>query len=192
MNTIQHNLSHRILQVLKITLYTCSLLLITSCVGAKHPPPPSDNQVLVSKFTQGGLVAKETERGVVVYLPSVMFVVGSAEISESAKDKVRFIAKVCNNDIARDRKIKIEGHTDSKGSEEFNMILSEKRTKAVLEFLIQHQLEASRIGTAWFGETRPLVPNQFSDGSDNPAGRRTNRRVEFILLNENLAGSENS
>ncbi len=186
MKTLEKVLPHRVAQAFVIVFCFSYMVLISGCATAKHPPPPSDNQVLVSKFTQGGLVAKETDRGVVVYLPNVMFVVGSAEISEAAKDKVRFIAKICNNNPAKGRKILIEGHTDSVGSEEYNMILSEKRTKSVLEFLIHHQLEAERVGTAWFGETRPLVPNQFSDGRDNPKARTTNRRVEFILLNEKM------
>jgi outer membrane protein OmpA-like peptidoglycan-associated protein len=165
--------------------YLLCIVLLSGCVSAKAPPPPapSDNQLLVSEFTKGGLTAKETERGVVVYMPSVMFVVGSAKISDSAKDKVRFIAEICNNDVARDRNIVIEGHTDSKGSEKYNMRLSEQRVISVSQLLIQNQLDSGRIDTAWFGETKPLVPNQFGDGSDNPEGRRTNRRVEFILLN---------
>ena len=172
----------------KCMFYLGCLLLISSCIGAKQPPPsqPSDNQILMSQFSEGGLIAKETKRGVVVYLPSVMFLVGSTEITEPAKDKIRFIAKICNNEIAQDRNIIIEGHTDSKGSEKYNMTLSKKRTFSVYELLKHYQLNGDRIDTAWFGEARPLVPNQLSDGSDNPEGRKTNRRVEFILLNPTM------
>lgn len=176
---------HRQLQALKFTFFLLLIALVSGCVSAKNPPPaePSDNQLLVSQFTQGGFVAKETERGVVVYLPSVMFVVGSAKISDPAKDKVRFIAEICNNNVARDRNVLIEGHTDSNGSKKYNMKLSEQRATAVADLLTQYQLNSERIDAAWFGETMPLVPNQLSDGSDNLEGRRTNRRVEFILLN---------
>lgn len=169
---------------IKLSFYLCCVLFISSCISAKRPPPPpSDNQVLVSQFEDGGLIAKETERGVLVYLPSIMFVVGSDDLSDPAKEKVRFIADVSNNSIALDRGILIEAHTDSKGSEQDNMLLSESRAKSVSQLLSRHQISAERIESAWFGETRPLVPNLLSDGTDNLEGQTTNRRVEFILLN---------
>ncbi len=166
----------------KIGLYLLSACLFTACISAKTPPP-TENQVLLSKFEQGGLVAKETPRGVVVYLPSVFFLIGSAEMVDVAKDKVKFIAQVCNEEGIVVRKIVLEGHTDSKGDDAYNMSLSKKRAQGTEATLKEYGLAGDRMTTAWFGETQPLVPNTFADGTDNPEGRAANRRVEFIILN---------
>ena len=166
---------------LKIGLSLLVLFFVSACVSAKIPP--SANQILVATFEQGGLIAKETPRGVVVYLPSVMFMFGSANLTSEAADKVKFIARVSNDRLAVNRNISVEGHTDSVGSEADNMMLSEVRANSVSSMLTGNGVDAGRIETDWFGESRPLVPNTLTDGSDSPEGRAANRRVEFILLN---------
>lgn len=166
---------------LGIIISVCLLFILGGCVSAKHRP--SHNQILVSQFEQGGLIAKETPRGVVIYLPSAMFHSGSAQLTDDAADKVAFIAKISNNKIARKRDVLIEGHTDSIGSEAANMKLSKDRAESVSNTLLRFEMAAARIETDWFGESRPALPNQHSDGSDNPEGRTANRRVEFVLLN---------
>ena len=172
------------LKKFKLAIYmSCASILLVSCAGAKLPPPPTENEMLVNRFEDGELIAKEIERGVVVYLPNVFFKSGSTDMTEQAKDKIVFIAEVSNEDFVKDRLIVLEGHTDSDGSEAYNMELSKVRTQKTEAALIENNLDSERISTFWFGETKPLVPNKFSDGSDNPAGRSTNRRVEFILLN---------
>lgn len=166
---------------LGFTLSFCLILVLAGCVSAKHRP--SHNQILVSQFEQGGLVAKETPRGVVIYLPSVMFLSGSAQLTDEAADKVAYIAKVSNTKIAHKRDIIIEGHTDAIGTEAANMKLSKARAMAVSDTLLRFDMASERVESDWFGESQPLLPNQYSDGSDNPEARSANRRVEFILLN---------
>ena len=160
------------------------ILLLSSCVSVEPVPPPATaNETLVSQIEDIGLIAKETERGVVIYLPSVTFGFESSELSDSTKNKVRYIAQIFNKNIIQDRNILVEGHTDAIGPEKYNMKLSRKRAIAVAGLLKQYEVKADRIGQAWFGETRPLVPNKLSNGADNPEGRSVNRRVEFIVLN---------
>lgn len=80
-----------------------------------------------------------------------------------------------------DTNVLIEGHTDSTGREDYNMALSEKRAKAVQNYLIQQGVDSNRMTVKWYGETRPIAPN------DNEEGRRQNRRVEIsITANEKL------
>lgn len=77
---------------------------------------------------------------------------------------------------------KIEGHTDSKGADDYNMRLSQKRADSVKNWLVaQAQLNGSRFTTRGFGETKPAVPNSTLDGSDDPQGRQKNRRVEIVI-----------
>jgi outer membrane protein OmpA-like peptidoglycan-associated protein len=76
----------------------------------------------------------------------------------------------------------IEGHTDGMGTHAHNMKLSDDRAVSVKNWLVQNAgVSASRITTRGFGETKPVAPNTNPNGSDNPAGRQKNRRVEITL-----------
>jgi outer membrane protein OmpA-like peptidoglycan-associated protein/opacity protein-like surface antigen len=75
-----------------------------------------------------------------------------------------------------DARIEIHGHTDSIGSEEYNMKLGKRRAEAVKAYMVDHGVAAGRMETESFGETKPIGPN------DTKLGRRANRRVEFHLI----------
>ncbi len=78
--------------------------------------------------------------------------------------------------------VRIEGHTDSKGADAYNQSLSERRSESVKGWLVDHGgAGAARISTQGLGETRPKVANEKPDGSDDPAGRAQNRRVEIVI-----------
>lgn len=72
-------------------------------------------------------------------------------------------------------KLKIEGHTDSQGDNQMNMNLSINRAKAVLDYLVSHSIDTSRLSSAGFGETNPVADNGTS------VGRAENRRVELTI-----------
>jgi outer membrane protein OmpA-like peptidoglycan-associated protein len=79
-------------------------------------------------------------------------------------------------------KVVISGHTDSKGSKEYNHKLSKKRAESVKKWLVEDGgLKPAIVETIAYGETKPIAPNANADGSDNPDGRRKNRRVEIML-----------
>lgn len=75
--------------------------------------------------------------------------------------------------------IEIRGHTDSKGTDEYNQTLSENRAQAVLKALQAHAALA-HASAKGYGETQPIVPNEV-DGKDAPANRQLNRRVEIFV-----------
>lgn len=76
----------------------------------------------------------------------------------------------------------IEGHTDGMGTHAYNMKLSDDRAASVKNWLVQNAgIQASRITTRGWGETKPVAPNKNKDGTDNPAGRQKNRRVEITI-----------
>ena len=77
-------------------------------------------------------------------------------------------------------KVQIQGRTDSVSDDASNQTLSEQRAKAVTDALTSDGVTAA-IESVGYGETRPVAPNESSDGSDNPAGRRLNRRVEVFV-----------
>ena len=78
--------------------------------------------------------------------------------------------------------IEMSAHTDSKGSDEYNMTLSDNRAKSVREYILSKGIAAKRIISQGYGETKPVAPNANDDGTDNPEGRQLNRRVEFKIL----------
>ena len=79
--------------------------------------------------------------------------------------------------------IEVIGHTDSKGTDSYNMKLAEKRANAAVKYLTKNGISKDRITTIISkGESEPAVPNSNPDGSDNPDNRQKNRRVEFQVV----------
>ncbi|MBN2538766.1 MAG: OmpA family protein [Deltaproteobacteria bacterium] len=80
------------------------------------------------------------------------------------------------------KNVVIEGHTDSRGSEAYNLKLSQKRAEAVKAwFETKGGLAGVTFQTIGYGEAKPATPNTHPDGSDNPEGRTKNRRVEIRI-----------
>lgn len=77
--------------------------------------------------------------------------------------------------------IAVEGHTDAKGDEDYNRKLSERRARAVRDWLAAHSFLPAGTAIAGYGESQPVAPNAKPDGSDDPEGRRKNRRVEVVV-----------
>jgi len=73
-------------------------------------------------------------------------------------------------------KIEISGHTDNIGSAAYNQKLSESRAKAVVDYLIEHGIDRSRLSYMGYGFEKPIAPN------DTEEGRQLNRRVEFKIV----------
>lgn len=78
--------------------------------------------------------------------------------------------------------IQIKGYTDAIGKASYNIILSQRRAQAVVDYLTKQKVSASQIKTLAGGEEDPVAINNNADGSDNPAGRKYNRRVEIKPL----------
>ena len=72
--------------------------------------------------------------------------------------------------------MEISGHTDSVGPEKYNLGLSERRAKAVSNYLINNGISTEAIQVKWFGESKPVVSN------DTKENRAKNRRVEFKVV----------
>lgn len=121
-----------------------------------------------------GAEVKRVGEGInVTFESGVLFGVDQSDLSPSAQTKIQNLAEVFKK--YPDQYILIEGHTDSTGSAEHNMELSERRAKSVATYLETQNVSATRIKTAWYGETQPKYPN------DTEANRSQNRRVEFAI-----------
>ena len=125
------------------------------------------------------LKARETEQNeIVIDLPSdVLF---DFDQSTLRPDAIPVLAQAAQLIAAYPQApVCINGHTDSKGSDEYNQTLSENRAQAVLKAL-QQQTPLNNIQAHGFGETLPVAPNEV-DGKDSPSNRQLNRRVEIFV-----------
>ncbi len=76
----------------------------------------------------------------------------------------------------------IEGYTDSKGKDSYNLKLSDRRAASVKKWLVEKAgADAGHIKTKGWGEAKPVAPNENPDGTDDPDGRQKNRRVEITI-----------
>ena len=119
------------------------------------------------------LKGKKTDRGVVVTMGDVLFDTGKATLKPGAYSTIDRLATVLKEDSSR--RVMIEGHTDSVGSDEYNQGLSERRAQSVQAALFERGVEASQISTVGKGKTAPVASN------DTAAGRQQNRRVELVF-----------
>lgn len=82
-------------------------------------------------------------------------------------------------------KIELSAHTDSRGTDEYNESLSQKRAEAIRFYLIDNKkIYPERLTSKGYGEYVPVAPNENADGTDNEEGRQRNRRCEFRILQE--------
>ena len=78
-------------------------------------------------------------------------------------------------------KIELSSHTDSVGSDTYNMKLSQQRAQSCVDYIIEKGISKDRITAKGYGESIPKVPNSLPNGQDDPAGRQMNRRTEFTI-----------
>jgi len=137
------------------------------------------NVTLKPKVKKVTRVRLEKKR--IVILEKVHFEFGKAVIQPDSYPLLNDVADtiITNPQVGR---IEVAGHTDSKGSDEFNMTLSQQRADAVRDYLVGRGVDPSRLISKGYGETRPIDTNKTE------AGRENNRRVEFNLIDQEDEG----
>lgn len=110
----------------------------------------------------------------------VLFEFGSANLTTEAADTLDTVAAAITQQGVDQPTVQVIGHTDSIGSAESNLELSKRRAEAVRAGLAERLSEAV-LTASGLGETNPKAPNANPDGTDNPDGRRQNRRVEIFV-----------
>ena len=165
-------------------------LMVQTGWAAEDPKSASDLKMqvldLVFKVEDIGgkvmdLQMKETDTEIRIELAAdVLFDFDKADIRKDARSALKQVG-----DIIREKAkggVRIEGHTDSKGSDAYNQKLSERRANSVKNWLVKNEgLKNVRFSTTGFGAKKPAVSNTKPDGTDNPEGRQKNRRVEIVI-----------
>lgn len=125
------------------------------------------------------LNAQPTDRGQVITFGDVLFDTGKSDLKSGARRDARQLAGFLKANP--ERKVRIEGFTDTVGNDASNQKLSEQRADAVAYGLIQQGVDPARITTRGYGEEYPVA------GNDTASARQLNRRVEVIVSNGSMA-----
>jgi outer membrane protein OmpA-like peptidoglycan-associated protein len=123
--------------------------------------------------------AAQTSRGIVLTLDDVLFDTGKAQLKPGAERSMDQIAAFLTENP--ERRVQIEGFTDSQGTNDYNLELSQSRADAVAMAIIQRGVDAQRVRALGYGEGFPVASNE------NSSSRQLNRRVEIIVSNGEAA-----
>jgi outer membrane protein OmpA-like peptidoglycan-associated protein len=124
----------------------------------------------------GVSVTRVSESQIRLNMPSdITFALGSASINSRFNSVLGEVAEVLSE--YSETRVRVEGHTDSSGSDGYNQQLSERRALAVSRFLSRDGVARSRLAVRGYGERRPVASNE------TPSGRALNRRVEIQIAN---------
>lgn len=159
-------------KVLDLQLKTLDLVLAVEAIdgAAAEIGGPMEN-----------LQVTETETEIRIELSGdVLFDFDKADIRAEAEPVLTRVSEVLKQHP--DAAVMIAGYTDAKGSDTYNLALSEQRAASVKLWLVKNAgVDGSKLTTKGLGEADPVAPNINPDGSDNPEGRQKNRRVEIAL-----------
>ena len=117
---------------------------------------------------------KPLKKGEIIRLSNILFKSNKATLKEESFEELKHITEILKE--SKELRIEVRGHTDNTGSDEMNLLLSEQRAKAVVDYLIKSGVDKSQLKSKGFGEKTPEKSNDFS------WGRAWNRRVEFKVL----------
>jgi len=121
--------------------------------------------------------ASQTPRGIVLTLDDVLFDTGKAQLKTGATRSIDQIAAFLKENP--DRRVQVEGFTDSQGADDYNLELSQSRADSVAMAIIHRGVDAQRVRALGYGEGYPVASN------DSAGTRQLNRRVEIIVSNDN-------
>lgn len=109
-----------------------------------------------------------------IELNNITFETNSAELKDASYSELDKVINLLS--INTNIKVEISAHTDDKGTDSYNLLLSQRRAKSVVDYLLQHNIPSDRMIAKGYGETKPIIPNTTDEN------RAKNRRVEIKIL----------
>lgn len=142
---------------------------------------PATLKELVTNITLDTiLVMDRIELNKIFVLENIYFDFDKSDITAQAGQELDKLV-----DILKDNpeiKIEMGSHTDSVGTQDYNIQLSQRRAESTVRYLINNGISQERLSAKGYGENKPVARNTNPDGTDNPTGRARNRRTEFKIL----------
>jgi outer membrane protein OmpA-like peptidoglycan-associated protein len=133
----------------------------------------------IERDIEGAKVERMGEGIKITFDSGILFDVDKATLKQNSKDELAELAMILNK--YADTNILIEGHTDSTGSEEYNLTLSKRRSESVSNWLAMQKVDPTRFTIMGYGMAQPVAPNETAEG------RALNRRVDVgIMANDKL------
>ena len=130
-------------------------------------------------FNEEGVVITKDGNNLVLSMPvEILFDFDSSKVKEGVKESLNTLGKALAEN--KDIKLKIDGHTDYIGTEQYNLNLSLKRANSIKNYLIEKGVSANNISIEGYGKQNPVANNSTK------AGRAKNRRVEFIISRDKV------
>jgi len=129
------------------------------------------------------LIPEKVVTGEFLSIRNVLFAFDSYELDSEAKQSLEAVKSFLKN--YPELTIEVAGYTDSKGSTEYNSKLADKRAQSVIDYLVSSGISAGRFVKKAFGESNFAAINTNRDGTDNPEGRKYNRRATFGIVDPN-------
>lgn len=141
---------------------------------------PSTGRMVGDTLVNENLCLQPFQVNKPIVIKNILYDFNSANLRDESKTTLNGIVKILKDNP----KIKIElaSHTDSIGSDAYNLKLSQDRAQSCVDYIIQTGVEESRIFAKGYGKSKPIAPNSLPNGKDNPDGRQLNRRTEFTVL----------
>jgi outer membrane protein OmpA-like peptidoglycan-associated protein len=156
----------------KLTMNMTSIVGQTSSLEGWKSQVAANADTIEDRLSRLG--AKVTEALVTIQLPgAILFDFDSSAIRPDADRALNDVAQIIQ--AYAGRLVRIEGHTDSIASDDYNNSLSKRRAQSVMDWLASHGIERTRLASFGFGETKAVASN------DTAAGRQQNRRVEIVI-----------
>ena len=118
-----------------------------------------------------------------ITVPPVFFATGKDRVLQRSLKTLKLVAETLQQNTWVKR-VRIEGHTDDRGKDDFNLDLSQRRANSVMKHLVSFDIEAGRLEAKGFGETQPVASNKTTHG------RAKNRRVEFVIVDPPMKASD--
>ena len=151
--------------------------------GSKEVCPGSTTSYTIAVAGAGGSKTAATTINVIPLKPKTMvfdavalFDFDKADLKPAGKEQIKAYREEARGEFSRADKIKVTGHTDNKGSADYNMKLSQKRAEAVRDYLVSIGVDPSKVEITGEGETKPVADNTTEEG------RAKNRRVEVDIF----------
>jgi outer membrane protein OmpA-like peptidoglycan-associated protein len=145
----------------------------SSAASAKQEAAAANQDAARAQAELEALKATPTPRGMVLTLGDVLFDTGRAQLKPGAERKIEQLVQFLNEHP--DRRVQVEGFTDSVGSDTYNEELSRRRADSVKGALMERGVDPSRIRAEGYGKAYPVA------GNSDAGGRQLNRRVEVVI-----------